>query len=108
MTIVTACAGSWTEGSQDENSCSQEGPVPSVWTRMEANRPIHPLRSSLHTPPAPGVVAELVRAGVSWGTAMAMERWKAQEVLELLRLDGHGEPGGSRIRELELRRRRGA
>ncbi|HZS14228.1 MAG TPA: hypothetical protein VFC09_06485 [Candidatus Dormibacteraeota bacterium] len=36
------------------------------------------------SPPAP-IVAELVRAGVSLETAQAMERWKAEEVLELLR-----------------------
>lgn len=30
------------------------------------------------------VIDELVRAGVSWETAMAMERWKAEEVLQLL------------------------
>lgn len=37
-----------------------------------------------HEPPPAAVVAELVRCGVSFGTAMAMEKWKAQEVLELL------------------------
>jgi hypothetical protein len=42
-------------------------------------------RPSIHKPPAESIVAELVRAGVSPETAMAMERWKAQEVLELLR-----------------------
>jgi len=42
-------------------------------------------RGNIHTPPSPKVIAELVRAGVSHETAMAMERWKAQEVLELLR-----------------------
>ena len=41
----------------------------------------------VHQPPAPAVVAELIRAGVSMTTALAMERWKAQEVLDLLRLD---------------------
>jgi len=41
----------------------------------------------VHHPPPPNVVAELIRAGVSMTTAMAMERWKAQEVLDLLRLD---------------------
>jgi len=30
-------------------------------------------------------VAELVRAGLSPSTVLAMEAWKAQEVLELLR-----------------------
>lgn len=38
----------------------------------------------VHQPPPAPVVAALMRAGVSWDTAMAMERWKAQEVLELL------------------------
>jgi hypothetical protein len=42
-------------------------------------------RSNIHTPPSEAVVAELIRAGVSPETAMAMERWKADEVLELLR-----------------------
>ena len=42
-------------------------------------------RDHIHRPPTPAVVAELVRAGVSEETALAMERWKAQEVLELLR-----------------------
>ena len=41
--------------------------------------------SSHHEPPPAPVVAELVRAGLSWNTAMAMEQWKAREVLELLR-----------------------
>lgn len=44
------------------------------------------------TPP-PLIVAELVRAGISLATAMAMEGWKAQEVLDLLRSDGHGQAG---------------
>jgi hypothetical protein len=42
-------------------------------------------RANIHQPPSQAVIAELVRAGVSHETAMAMERWKAQEVLELLR-----------------------
>ena len=41
-------------------------------------------RFPAHQPPPATVVAELMRAGLSWGTAMAMERWKAEEVLELL------------------------
>lgn len=41
-------------------------------------------RSPIHVPPPAALVSALVRAGVSFGTAMAMERWKAQEVLELL------------------------
>jgi len=44
----------------------------------------HPIS---HQPPTPIVVAELVRAGVSITTALAMERWKAQEVLELLKAE---------------------
>jgi hypothetical protein len=38
----------------------------------------------IHRPPPAALVTALVRAGVSIGTAMAMERWKAQEVLDLL------------------------
>ena len=41
-------------------------------------------RQHVHQPPPATVVAALMRAGVSWDTAMAMERWKAQEVLDLL------------------------
>jgi hypothetical protein len=41
-------------------------------------------RPPIHTPPPAAVVTALVRAGVSFSTAMAMERWKAQEVLDLL------------------------
>jgi hypothetical protein len=40
--------------------------------------------SPVHRPPPAAVVSALVRAGVSLDTAMAMERWKAQEVLDLL------------------------
>lgn len=42
-------------------------------------------RVHIHRPPAAAIVAELIRAGVSPETAEAMERWKAEEVLELLR-----------------------
>jgi hypothetical protein len=42
-------------------------------------------RMHIHQPPSAAVLAELVRAGISLETALAMERWKAQEVLELLR-----------------------
>ena len=42
-------------------------------------------RSPIHQPPSPLVVDELVRAGLTWSTAMAMESWKAREVLDLLR-----------------------
>ncbi len=41
-------------------------------------------RHPVHRPPPAALVSALVRAGVSVSTAMAMERWKAQEVLELL------------------------
>jgi hypothetical protein len=42
-------------------------------------------RPPIHEPPPPPVVAALLRAGLSLGTATAMEPWKAIEVLELLR-----------------------
>jgi hypothetical protein len=45
----------------------------------------HMSRLPIHEPPPPPVVAALVRAGLSLGTATAMEPWKASEVLELLR-----------------------
>ena len=48
-------------------------------------------RFPAHQPPPATVVAELMRAGVSWSTAMAMERWKAEEVLELLNSRGSGD-----------------
>jgi hypothetical protein len=41
-------------------------------------------RAPGHRPPPAAIVTALVRAGVSFSTAMAMERWKAQEVLDLL------------------------
>jgi hypothetical protein len=41
-------------------------------------------RPPIHRPPPAALVSALVRAGVSVSTAMAMERWKAQEVLDLL------------------------
>ncbi len=46
-------------------------------------------RHPVHRPPPAALVSALVRAGVSVSTAMAMERWKAQEVLDLL---GGGTP----------------
>ena len=55
------------------------------------------IRPSVHQPPSEAVVAELVRNGLSWNTAMAMERWKAQEVLDLLRREA-AERGGMRDR----------
>ena len=50
--------------------------------------------SSVHRPPPAAIVAALVRAGVSLDTAMAMERWKAQEVLDLLGAAGGDEGAG--------------
>lgn len=49
----------------------------------------------IHEPPPQHVVDALVRAGVSLGTALAMERWKAAEVLDLLQQPrpGLGIPG---------------
>jgi hypothetical protein len=41
-----------------------------------------------HQPPPPTVVEALVRAGLTPTTARAMDRWKAEEVLELLRQHG--------------------
>jgi hypothetical protein len=48
-------------------------------------------RLPLHQPPPPPVVDVLVRAGLSWSTVMAMESWKAHEVLDLLRLSARAE-----------------
>jgi DNA-binding HxlR family transcriptional regulator len=42
-------------------------------------------RTPVHQPPPATVVEELTSAGVSFATAMAMESWKAREVLDLLR-----------------------
>lgn len=42
-------------------------------------------RFPVHQPPPDRVVEDLMRAGVTRSTAMAMEGWKAREVLELLR-----------------------
>ena len=50
-------------------------------------------RLPVHQPPPAALVAELVRAGVSSSTALAMESWKAREVLELLRVSGRRELG---------------
>jgi hypothetical protein len=57
-------------------------------------------RSPVHRPPPAAIVSALVRAGVSLDTAMAMERWKAQEVLDLLGaapppVEGGGEEGAA-------------
>ena len=56
-------------------------------------------RVHIHKPPAAAIVAELVRAGVSLETAQAMERWKAEEVLELLRFRKDEGAGGGRGRQ---------
>jgi hypothetical protein len=42
-------------------------------------------RPPVHQPPPAPVVADLIRAGLTRSTALAMESWKAREVLELLR-----------------------
>jgi hypothetical protein len=39
----------------------------------------------IHEPPPTPIITELLRAGLSLSTAMAMEPWKAAEVLDLLR-----------------------
>ncbi|MDQ6855573.1 MAG: hypothetical protein M3Z57_00695 [Candidatus Dormibacteraeota bacterium] len=49
-------------------------------------------RPPIHEPPPPSVIAALVSAGLSLGTATAMEPWKACEVLELLRSSVRTEP----------------
>ena len=49
-------------------------------------------RLHIHQPPPERVITELIRAGLSMSTAMAMEPWKAHEVLELLRNSGQREP----------------
>ena len=62
-----------------------------------------------HTPGSPGrqpvpetVAAELIRAGLSRGTVLAMESWKAQEVLDLLH-SAHAGEGRHWVRELRSR-----
>jgi hypothetical protein len=49
-------------------------------------------RPRIHQPPPTPVISELIRAGLSLSTAMAMEPWKAREVLELLHSSGRGGP----------------
>ena len=60
-----------------------------LWKSAGDSFTIAPIMSGMpvHQPPSPAVIAELMRCGVSHSTAMAMERWKAQEVLDLLRSD---------------------
>jgi hypothetical protein len=50
-------------------------------------------RLPVHQPPPAPVVEDLIRAGLTRSTALAMESWKAREVLELLRESGRGEAG---------------
>jgi len=61
------------------------------------------------TPGSPGrqpvpetVAAELLRAGLSRSTVLAMESWKAQEVLDLLH-SAHAGEGRHWVRELRTR-----
>lgn len=49
-------------------------------------------RVPVHLPPPAPIVEALMHAGLTRSTAMAMESWKAREVLELLRGSGRGEP----------------
>ncbi|MGH7722525.1 MAG: hypothetical protein ACRENL_06790 [Candidatus Dormibacteria bacterium] len=55
-------------------------------------------RPPIHQPPPTPVLSELLHAGLSLSTALAMEPWKAREVLELLRTsarrDAASEPTG--------------
>lgn len=44
----------------------------------------HGMRDVVRRPPADGMVDALVRAGVSRQTALAMQRHKAEEILDLL------------------------
>ncbi len=48
-------------------------------------------RLPVHQPPPAPVVVELLRAGLSRSTVLAMETWKAREVLELLYGAGRAE-----------------
>lgn len=50
-------------------------------------------RPPIHQPPPAPVVADLIRAGLTRSTALAMESWKAREVLELLRESERGDIG---------------
>jgi hypothetical protein len=55
-------------------------------------------RTPVHQPPPGPLVDELMRAGLTRSTAMAMEGWKAREVLELLRDSGRGDAGFGALR----------
>ncbi|MBJ7610668.1 MAG: hypothetical protein JF887_14770 [Candidatus Dormibacteraeota bacterium] len=48
-------------------------------------------RYPVHQPPPDRVIDDLMRAGLTRSTAMAMEGWKAREVLDLLRDAGRGD-----------------
>jgi hypothetical protein len=50
-------------------------------------------RPPIHQPPPAPVVEDLIRAGLTRSTALAMESWKAREVLELLRESERGDVG---------------
>jgi hypothetical protein len=50
-------------------------------------------RLPVHQPPPDPVVEDLIRAGLTRSTALAMESWKAREVLELLRESERGDAG---------------
>ena len=65
---------------------------PFPWKSVAQFRTIAPMnRIPVHQPPPDRVVEDLMRAGVTRSTAMAMESWKAREVLELLREPGRGD-----------------
>ncbi|MEO8897605.1 MAG: hypothetical protein ABI352_06295 [Candidatus Dormibacter sp.] len=50
-------------------------------------------RHPVHQPPPGPIVEDLIRVGLTRSTALAMESWKAQEVLELLRETRRAELG---------------
>ncbi|MFN2582289.1 MAG: hypothetical protein ABR498_06065 [Candidatus Dormibacteria bacterium] len=52
-----------------------------------------------HKPPPDAVVTALVRAGVSLPTALAMERYKALEVLDLLCAEALSRGGNAPARD---------
>jgi hypothetical protein len=52
------------------------------------------LRPQARQQPPEAVISALTRAGLSLGTVLSMEAWKAQEVLDLLRSVRVGEAPG--------------
>ncbi len=75
--LVHTLRGRWFEPvTNRSHALPRTVPRPTISPRMS--------RFPAHQPPPATVVAALTRAGVSRDTAMAMERWKAQEVLDLL------------------------